>query len=242
MRSVQALLAAKLTPLVPGAEVLRALPRRELRRVGPFVFFDHFGPVGPTMDVPPHPHTGLQTVTYLFSGAVRHRDSLGSDQVIRPDKVNGMTAGRGIVHAELALPEGGTLHGIQTWVALPKARRLIDPAFHHQSHLPTAARGAARLLAGPELDVPMFSPITYLEVTVAGPVALDVDAGHELAVYAADGAVDVAGTRVERGVLAQLGDGDARVDLDVADSVAQGRAFFEDWKAGRFPSLAGTDG
>jgi len=260
MRSVQALLPAKLTPLVPGAEVLRALPRREIRRVGPFVFFDHFGPAGPTMDVPPHPHTGLQTVTYLFSGAVRHRDSLGSDQVIRPNEVNWMTAGRGIVHAERALAEGGTLHGIQTWVALPKTQRRIDPAFHHQSSLPTVAGSAARLLAGPQLGVPMFSPVTYLEVTVAGRIALEVDAGHDLAVYAADGSVDVGGTRVERGVLARLTGGDARVELDgagralvfggapledptfiywnfVADSVAEGRAFFEDWKAGRFPNI-----
>src|SRR5262245_43052786 len=214
MRSVQALFPAKLTPLVPGAEVLRALPRREIRKVGPFVFFDHFGPAAPEMNVPPHPHRGLQTVTYLFSGAVRHRDSLGSNQIIRPGEVNWMTAGRGIVHSELALAEGAVLHGIQTWVALPGAQRRIDPGFHHQGNLPTAAGGAARVLAGPQLGVPMHSPITYLEVTVGGRVALEVDPSHELAVYPAEGAVDIGRTRVDRGVLARLTDGDGEVTLD----------------------------
>jgi hypothetical protein len=257
MRSVALVLPAKSTPLVPGASVLRALPRRELRRVGPFVLLDHFGPEAPAMDVPAHPHTGLQTITYLFSGAIRHRDSLGNEQVIRPGEVNWMTAGRGIVHAERGLA-GDALHGIQTWVALPHAQRKMDPAFHH---LVAASDGPVRTLAGRGVAVPTFQGVTYLEVDVRGAVEVDVDPAHDLAVYAVDGEVDIGGTRVGRGVLAHLTSGDARVELGaagtraviiggdtmpeptaiywnfVADSLGEGKAFHRDWEAGAFPRL-----
>src|SRR5437899_4947031 len=120
-----------------GFEVRRALPSRTRQMVGPFIFFDQAGPaefsVGQGIDVRPHPHIGLATVTYLFDGEIIHRDSLGTVQPIRPGAVNWMTAGRGIVHSERTPPEfrtgGGGLFGIQTWVGLPKDNEEADPAF-----------------------------------------------------------------------------------------------------------------
>jgi hypothetical protein len=208
--------------------VLRALPRVELRRVGPFVFCDHFGPVPAArdvLDVPPHPHVGLQTVTYLFSGSIRHRDSVGSVQDIRPGDVNWMTAGRGIVHAEEvdAGPGAQPLHGVQTWVALPREHRHVEPAFTHTpaAQLPLWERDGirVRVIAGRLEDavspVVTFQPLTYLDVTLSAgvEVALPVDAAHALALYVAEGAVCVGGTAVDRGVLAHLDEGTPTLPL-----------------------------
>lgn len=126
---------------VGGFDVMRALPSAECRSVGPFVFFDQFGPLqlidGRSLEVRPHPHIGLATVTYLFAGKIMHRDSLGTVQPIEPGEVNWMTAGRGIVHSERTSdagnPAGTELFGIQTWVALPKAREEMEPAFAHHA-------------------------------------------------------------------------------------------------------------
>ena len=123
---------------VAGFRVRRALPRRGLRTVGAWCFADHMGPAEVTetagLDVGPHPHTGLQTVTWLMDGAILHRDSLGSEQLIRPGQVNLMTAGRGIVHSERAGSDFNTtsrLHGIQSWMALPTEQEECEPAFVH---------------------------------------------------------------------------------------------------------------
>ena len=132
-----------------GFVVRRLLPASRHRTVGPFVFFDHFGPTGLApgqgMDVRPHPHINLATVTYLFAGEIVHRDSLGSLQPIRPGDINWMTAGRGIVHSERTGPAlraaGSTVHGIQLWVGLPRADEETAPAFHH--HAGRHAAGAA---------------------------------------------------------------------------------------------------
>ena len=276
-REVLALWPAKSTELVGESRVLRALPRVELRRVGPFVFCDHFGPVPAArevMDVPAHPHLGLQTVTYLFSGAIRHRDSLGTVQDIRPGDVNWMTAGRGIVHAEEvdAGPGAAPLHGVQTWVALPREHRETEPAFTHvpAGQLPLVERDGARVrvIAGRLGDalspVATFQPLTYLDVALSpgADVSLPVDAAHSLALYVAEGEVSVGGKAVGRGVLAHLEDGAAWLPLRseggarllvlggtplpeplviwwnfVVESVAEGRARFADWQAGRFPAL-----
>src|SRR5213595_2318434 len=143
-----------------GFTVRRLLPAAAKQAVGPFIFFDHFGPIDAAPDanhdVRPHPHIGLATVTYLYEGAIEHRDSLGSVQRIEPGAVNWMTAGSGIVHSERTPPEarerGHRLHGIQTWVALPKAQEANAPSFSHQpkSALPEIARPGVslRLLAG----------------------------------------------------------------------------------------------
>ncbi|NMO15787.1 pirin family protein [Pyxidicoccus fallax] len=277
-RGVAALWPAKSTELVGESRVLRALPRVELRRVGPFVFCDHFGPapsVREVMDVPAHPHVGLQTVTYLFSGSIRHRDSVGSVQDIHPGDVNWMTAGRGIVHAEEVHtgPDAPPLHGVQTWVALPREHRNTEPAFTHTpaSELPLWERPGARVrviagrLGDAESPVSTFHPLTYLDVELSAgaDVSLPVDPSHALALYVAQGQVSVGGKSVDRGVLAHLDEGTPSLPLQsqqgarllvlgglplpdplviwwnfVVDSVAEGRARFADWEAGRFPSLA----
>jgi redox-sensitive bicupin YhaK (pirin superfamily) len=144
-----------------GFEVGRVLPYAKRRMVGPFVFFDHMGPVDfapgfpKNVDVRPHPHIGLSTVTYLFDGEITHRDSVGSEQVIHPGEVNWMTAGSGITHSERfegLRAMGGGMHGIQTWVALPTELEETDPAFAHhpEADLPTYEGGGlwARLIAG----------------------------------------------------------------------------------------------
>src|SRR6478672_1575062 len=132
-----------------GFNVRRALPHARRRMVGPFIFFDHFGPAvlraGHGIDVRPHPHIGLATVTFLFDGEIVHRDSLGTALAIRPGEVNWMTAGRGIVHSERTAPEkragGEHLHGLQCWVALPISSEEADAGFHHrdQAELPVVA-------------------------------------------------------------------------------------------------------
>src|SRR5579875_1894007 len=143
-----------------GFEVERILPYAQHRMVGPFIFLDHMGPAmfepEHGIDVRPHPHIGLSTVTYLFEGEIFHRDSLGSALAIRPGEVNWMTAGRGIVHSERTDPkilaQGGPMHGMQAWVALPDEDEETAPAFHHHGpeDLPTYETGGlwARLIAG----------------------------------------------------------------------------------------------
>src|SRR3954471_22278308 len=167
-----------------GFEVGRVLPHHGGKMVGPFIFFDHMGPVDfpvglpRTVDVRPHPHIGLATVTYLFDGEIMHRDSVGSEQPIRPGEVNWMTAGRGITHSERferARREGGRLHGIQAWVALPDAYEEADPDFFHYdaAALPSLAEDAAdgRLIAGSAYGarsaVPVHSPMFYVHWSLA---------------------------------------------------------------------------
>src|SRR5579885_725229 len=162
--------ARMITLIEPGSQdlggflVRRALPHRRCRHVGPFVFFDHMGPArfeaGRGVDVRPHPHIGLATVTYLFAGALEHRDSLGSVQTIRPGDINWMTAGRGIVHSERTphaeRSAGHDVHGIQIWVALPRAEDATEPSFHHHPArtLPEIECGDVhlRLLVGSAFD------------------------------------------------------------------------------------------
>lgn len=189
-----------------GFTVRRLLPVLQTRQVGPFVFFDHLGPArfaaGNGMDVRPHPHIGLATVTWLFDGAIRHRDSLGSLADIRPGEVNWMTSGRGIVHSERTPPHeratGQTLHGIQVWVALPQADAEVAPEFHHHESavLPRIRRPGveAVLIAGTaygELSpVKVFAPMFFLEVQLAAGTELELPQEHaERGVYVVDGAV-----------------------------------------------------
>ncbi|MBB6183183.1 pirin family protein [Oleiagrimonas soli] len=178
-----------------GFMVRRALPHARARSVGPFVFFDHMGPVdfkpGKGLDVRPHPHIGLATVTWLFDGCIEHRDSLGSDQEIRPGEVNWMTAGRGIVHSERSpdwmRAEGGRMHGIQTWVALPKPDAETAPAFHHygSDQFPTLDLPGARvrLMAGSGWDarspVKVFAPTFFAEAQLDEGAELPLPAEHE---------------------------------------------------------------
>ena len=193
-----------------GFKVQRLLPAFPTKMVGPFIFFDHFGPAafaaGEGIDVRPHPHIGLATVTYLFEGAIVHRDSLGTVQRIEPGDVNWMTAGSGIVHSERTAREervgGHRLHGLQTWVALPKAHENAEPSFSHhpEATLPRVALPGVemRLIAGTAFGqrapTPTFSPIFYVAVQMEAGAAFDMPPEHEeRAVYAIDGAVRVAG-------------------------------------------------
>ena len=194
-----------------GFEVRRILPAFPTRMVGPFIFFDHMGPAtfapGSGVDVRPHPHIGLATVTYLFDGALMHRDSLGCVQRIAPGDVNWMTAGRGIVHSERTPQEDrageSRLHGLQSWVALPVKYERCTPAFSHhpKASLPLIAEGGATmtLIAGAAFGrrapVATFSEMFYLAVELAAGAAcmLPVEF-EERAVYVVDGDVRVAGS------------------------------------------------
>jgi redox-sensitive bicupin YhaK (pirin superfamily) len=202
-----------------GFTVQRVLPAREQRTVGPFVFFDHFGPMalppGQGMDVRPHPHINLATVTYLFDGEMLHRDSLGSRQVIRPGDVNWMTAGRGIVHSERseaqARAEGVHAHGLQLWVGLPTAHEETDPAFDHygSDSLPRLpAPGLDRRLIagtawGERSPVKTLSSLFYVDVIMSpGATVVLPDEHEERAAYVTSGAVTCEGQRFGVGQMA----------------------------------------
>lgn len=207
-----------------GFIVRRALPAIEARHVGPFIFLDEMGPVtikpGAGLDVRPHPHIGLATVTYLFAGAIEHRDSLGTLQVIRPGDVNWMTAGRGIVHSERSPQprDGGLMHGIQFWVALPKEQEEADPAFHHYpaASIPkiTADGAVVTVLVGTfgGLTSPVIpaSPTFYLDLALSqgGSVVINAET-PERAVYVVEGALIANGEAIEAGELAVLTPGEA---------------------------------
>jgi redox-sensitive bicupin YhaK (pirin superfamily) len=192
-----------------GFEVRRALPSRARQMVGPFMFFDQMGPAefksGQGVDVRPHPHINLATVTYLFEGEIIHRDSLGTMQPIRPGAVNWMTAGRGIVHSERTSPElkarGSRLSGIQTWVALPAAHEETEPSFVHygEAALPTlnAEGKRVRLIVGRAWGlaspVRSLSEMIYADVALDPGAALPLDPVHEeRAVYVISGALRIA--------------------------------------------------
>ena len=191
-------------------KVHRTLPNRERTMVGPFIFIDEFGPArlpaGQGMDVRPHPHINLATVTYLFEGAIEHRDSIGSHQVIEPGAINLMTAGKGITHSErspqLARAEGPSLYGMQTWLALPDGREEIDPAFDHVpgDGLPFVQDGAARArvlmgtLWGATAATPCHSPTIYADIELAAGGSIPIDAeADERAVMLVGGEAELDG-------------------------------------------------
>jgi redox-sensitive bicupin YhaK (pirin superfamily) len=197
-----------------GFAVRRALPHGKRQMVGPFIFFDHFGPVqhiaGHGMDVRPHPHIGLATVTYLFDGAIMHRDSEGNALEIRPGAMNLMTAGRGIAHSErtpdVERRAGQRMVGLQSWIALPAEREEIAPSFQHHdaASLPSVAdRGLrARIIAGSAFGVTspvaMVSPWFYAEVALDEGATAPLDPDHEeRAVYLVEGEIEIAGERFE---------------------------------------------
>lgn len=208
-----------------GFAVRRLLPHPKRRLVGPFIFFDHIGPArlppGKGLDVRPHPHIGLATVTYLFEGEMDHRDSLGVHQTIYPGDVNWMTAGKGIVHSERtgddARRSGFTMHGIQTWVALPEADEETDPEFHHhgKADLPVVQSGGARLRVilgtgyGQESPAKVFSPTFYVHADMPEGASVPVSAEHaERAVYVASGQIRLDGDSLAEGDMAVLSPGD----------------------------------
>jgi redox-sensitive bicupin YhaK (pirin superfamily) len=206
---------------VGGFEVHRALPAREKQMVGPFIFFDQMGPgeflTGRGLDVRPHPHIGLATVTYLFEGSIHHRDSLGTQLPIVPGDVNWMTAGRGIAHSErtdTALRgQVNRLFGIQSWAALPKTMEETAPAFAHHpaDSLPVLDDGGVRLrlIAGDgwglRSPVETFWPLFYADASLAAGAVLPLPDGHEeRGVYVVQGSVD--GYEAGRMLLFRAGD------------------------------------
>lgn len=209
---------ARKAQLGPGMEVQRILPFRLKRMVGPFIFMDHAGPVQvpqtsiTSMDVLPHPHIGLSTVSYLFAGKVTHRDSLGVEQVIQPGEVNWMTAGKGIAHSERfedpATLAGGTLEMIQTWVALPEKDEESDPSFdnYRPDQLPiyTDTGVWMRLIAGDAFglrnNVKTCSPLFYLHVVLEKGARFGLPRGHpERGLYLAKGSIEIAGNTYRAG-------------------------------------------
>ena len=202
--------------------VRRALPRRGLRTVGPWCFADHFGPEPVTetegLDIGPHPHIGLHTVTWLVDGAVLHKDSLGSEQLIRPGQLNLMTAGHGVVHAEEAADSyRGTLHGVQLWVAQPGPDRDGEPGFEHHATLPqvTVGSGDVTVLLGGFADIESparhDSPVVGAEAVLRpGRSVWPLRRDFEYALVVLEGAVAVGPHVVEPGSLAFLGQGATR--------------------------------
>jgi redox-sensitive bicupin YhaK (pirin superfamily) len=207
------LIAAVVEPRVRdlgGFTVDRILPAVGRRHLGPFVFFDHMGSAefrfapGTGVDVRPHPHIGLATVTYLFAGSIDHRDTLGSVQTIRPGDINWMVAGRGIAHSERTGPApraaGGPVHGLQLWCALPDEHEETTPSFDHHpaATLPVHTDGgvSARVLAGTAWGITaptrVLSPTFYVDVTLAAGTTIDVPSGYaERGLFVVDGAVQL---------------------------------------------------
>jgi redox-sensitive bicupin YhaK (pirin superfamily) len=223
-----------------GFQVRRALPHINARHVGPFVFFDHMGPAtfarGEGIDVRPHPHIGLATVTYLYDGAIEHRDSLGNILTIRPGDVNWMTAGRGIAHSERSpmaeRAAGHALHGIQTWVALPQNAEEADPSFHHHASadLPQMQSGGVRLRLivgeafGKRSPVATFSRMFYVAADFTAGSALILPPEHvERAVYAPGTTLQVGEVELAPGKLAVLPRG---IDVTIRAATASRALIF----------------
>ena len=212
-----------------GLGVGRVLPFAKRRMVGPFIFFDHMGPmdlapgIDHSVDVRAHPHIGLATVTYLFAGEIMHRDSLGYQQAIRPHEVNWMTAGSGITHSERfehARVQGDHLHGILAWVALPERIEEVAPSFTHHAgdDLPqwTDAGVTGQLIAGSAYGLTAgtqtHSPLFYVHLEMAPGATAEIPGGHsERALYVAAGAVEMDGSRHDAGRMLILGAAASRV-------------------------------
>ncbi|MFF7209510.1 pirin family protein [Streptomyces sp. NPDC008238] len=198
--------------------VRRTLPQRDRSLIGAWCFADHYGPddVSDTggMDVAPHPHTGLQTVSWLFSGEIEHRDSLGTHALVRPGELNLMTGGHGISHSEVSTERTTVLHGVQLWVVLPERHRDTAPAFQHHVPEPVALEGGvARVflgsLAGDTSPVPTFTPLLGAELVLdpGATVVLAVDPAHEHGLLVDSGDVELAGTRLSPAELGYLAPG-----------------------------------
>ena len=214
--------------------VRRTLPSKGRTMIGAWCFLDHYGPdrvsANGGMRVPPHPHTGLQTVSWLFEGEIEHRDSVGSHAIVRPGELNLMTAGRGISHSEVSTPATEVLHGAQLWVALPDAVRHMPPAFESHSAKRTTVDDATALvfmgaLGGVSADATLHSPLlaAQLDLPAGGVATLTLDPGFEHGVLVDAGEVGLAaglgeGSRVERGELACVATGCSNLRITAGDA------------------------
>lgn len=205
--------------------VRRTLPQRQRSLIGAWCFVDHYGPdevdASGGMVVPPHPHTGLQTVSWLFTGEIEHRDSAGHHATVRPGEVNLMTAGRGISHSEYSTPGTTTLHGAQLWLALPDGRRETHPDFEHHAPEPVAGPGwEARVFLGSLLGstspVQTHSPLLGAELLLEAGAVLDlaVDPAHELGVLVDTGSLRVDGKPLARAELGYVEPGASTLRLE----------------------------
>ncbi|HEX7187374.1 MAG TPA: pirin family protein [Actinomycetes bacterium] len=228
---VRRVLAPREVPLGGPRAMLvrRTLPHREQRSVGAWCFVDDYGPSTEPMAVPPHPHTGLQTVTWLLSGEVLHQDSIGSEAVVRPGSLSLMTAGRGITHAETSTPESPPLRGVQLWVALPGTAREMAPAFEHHDQLPVHVDGglSATVVLGRVGDAASpattYTPIVGADVSVAAgdAGALPLEPEWEHAVLALSDGLVVDSELVAGGSLVYLGCGRENVVLAASGQSAR---------------------
>ncbi|SEO90492.1 pirin family protein [Aquisalimonas asiatica] len=208
-----------------GFEVRRALPAPKRQMVGPFIFFDQVGPAefltGSGIDVRPHPHIGLGTVTYLYDGDLHHRDSLGTDQVIRPGALNWMVAGRGVTHSErtsvASREQASNLFGIQTWVALPEGQEEMVPIFEHhgQDRLPVIEDDGVRVQLllgdayGERAPATLYSEAFYADVQLAPGALFPLPDNHEdRGIYVIDGAITIAGQQFDRAQMMVFRPGD----------------------------------
>jgi redox-sensitive bicupin YhaK (pirin superfamily) len=213
-------------------DVRRTLPQRSRSLIGAWCFVDHYGPdavaVSGGMVVPPHPHTGLQTVSWLFTGAVDHRDSIGSHALVRPGEINLMTAGSGIAHSEVSTPATTTLHGAQLWLALPDGERHREPSFEHFAPEPVRlAEASIRVfigtLVGSTSPVAVFSPLVGAEIELAAgaEIELPVDETFEHGILLDVGSIDVDGEPLERSHLAYLAPGARSIHLSAGANSAR---------------------
>jgi redox-sensitive bicupin YhaK (pirin superfamily) len=222
------LISDALSHRLGGLDVRRILPAARCRSIGPFVFLDHFGPAvlaeGQGFDVPPHPHIGLATVTYLFAGEIVHRDSLGCEQVIRPGDVNWMTAGRGIVHSERTSAQSKAaampIHGLQIWVALPVRHEETAPQFRHHAseHLPRVTMPGVdlRIVAGEVYDarspVQTLSSLFYVAAELDAGARITLPPGYaERGAYVVEGVLRCAGATISAADMAVFDAGDVEL-------------------------------
>ena len=198
-------------------DIKRSIPQPALRRIGAWVFIDHFGPTKQVdgMIVSSHPHTGLQTVTWPFSGRVEHRDSIRSVQVLEPGQLNLMTAGRGISHSEISLVGSDLLHATQLWLALPDSVRNVEPFFEHHAELPTLELGSSRAtvfigtLGSAVSPATVYTPLVGAELQVSGEIDLPLNPSFEHGILLVSGSITVNGTAVSVDELAFLPVGEA---------------------------------
>lgn len=206
-----------------GSDVRRTLPHRDLFMIGAWCFIDHYGPTqsADLMSIGAHPHTGLQTASWLFSGTIEHRDSLGSIQVINPGELNLMTAGRGIVHSELSLVGGAPLQGVQLWIALPEIARSTSPTFHHYADLPIAVRDGftCKVFIG-EFESLTSSATVYSDLVGVEVSSMSASTGtfalkknFEYGILVDDGVLEINGRQVKPGELHYLPAGQSEVTL-----------------------------
>jgi hypothetical protein len=257
---------------IRAMRVARALPQRALPTVGAWCFLDQFGPLATDMRVLPHPHIGLQTVTWPLVGRIRHRDSIGSDVEIRPGQLNLMTSGGGIAHSEFSLGDRPLLHGLQLWVALPQDAAGIEPAFEQHTELPrfTADGVDATVLLGAlgEVTSParVHTPLVGADLALHGSARIPLRPDFEYALLVISGVVEVADTAMAPGALWYLGTGRDELILSTSESrvfLLGGEPFSDDlvmwwnfvgrshdeivaarvdWEAERFGTVAGHGG